>query len=114
MFPGAWQSNSTTINIEMISPKQLIGECLDLGAIMLRQVIEVYCANCKIEFPFVNQVGSSLKRKATSQPLLATLLKIADLTRLFKVDRSWCRFYQRGFGIAEVIYQDMAVWDEID
>lgn len=32
-----WQNNgTTTINIEMLSAKQLIGECLDLSAIMLK------------------------------------------------------------------------------
>jgi hypothetical protein len=32
-------NSTTTINIEMISPKQLIGECLDLGAVMLKEVL---------------------------------------------------------------------------
>lgn len=48
MYGGNLPSATTTINIEMISPKQLIGECLDLGAVMLKEVIEVYCNNNKI------------------------------------------------------------------
>jgi hypothetical protein len=57
--------STTTINIEMISPKQLIGECLDIAAIMLREVIEVYCVNNKLEPP-VNQVKQHTPRRTTS------------------------------------------------
>ena len=56
MYGSNLPSATTTINIEMISPKQLIGECLDLAAIMLKEVIEVYCNNNKIEMPFSQQV----------------------------------------------------------
>lgn len=48
MHPTNWPSFQTVINIDMISPKQLLGECLDQAAIMLKEVIEVYCNINKI------------------------------------------------------------------
>jgi hypothetical protein len=57
MQPSSWSSNgATSINIDMISPKQLIGECLDLAAVMLKEVIEAYCNSNHLEWPFTNQV----------------------------------------------------------
>jgi hypothetical protein len=48
MYASNFHATTTSINIEMISPKQLIGECLDLAAVMLKEVIEVYCNISKI------------------------------------------------------------------
>lgn len=75
MYAGNWPTIATSISIEMISPKQLIGECLDLAAVMLRELIEVYCNNNKIELPFTHQVPLQLFRRMTFQPAWATSSK---------------------------------------
>jgi hypothetical protein len=49
----------------MISPKQLIGESLDLAALMLRELIDVYCNINNFELPFANQVLARYTRKTT-------------------------------------------------
>lgn len=82
MYTGNWPTIATSISIEMISPKQLIGECLDLAAVMLREVIEVYCNNNKIELPFAHQVPLQPSRRMTFRPAWATFSKDRGSTRL--------------------------------
>lgn len=54
MLPS-WTATNVSIEIEMISPKQLIGECLDLAAAMLRDLMEVYYQMNTTENPFSSQ-----------------------------------------------------------
>lgn len=55
-----------SIGIEMISPKQLIGECLDFSTAMLKDIIEAYCQKNHFDLPFPNQVPFPRPRKKTS------------------------------------------------
>jgi hypothetical protein len=54
MLPS-WTATNVSIDIEMISPKQLIGECLDLAAAMLRDLMEVYYQMNTTDNPFSSQ-----------------------------------------------------------
>ena len=44
--------NGVSIGLDMISPKQLVGESLEMGNLMLRELVEVFCNNSHIEMPF--------------------------------------------------------------
>jgi len=50
--------NHYTIAIEKMSPKLLVGECLDMAKIVLQELIQVYCSNNGYEFPIPNNVLS--------------------------------------------------------
>lgn len=45
-----------TISIDKMSPKLLVGECLDMAKIVLQELIQVYCSNNGYEFPIPNNV----------------------------------------------------------
>jgi hypothetical protein len=60
---GNWANNNVTIDISMISPKQMIGECLDLGIRMMKELIDAYNSNNNIEPVFINQVITKIDRK---------------------------------------------------
>ena len=55
----ALHNASTTINIESLSPKQLLGECIDLATSMLKELVAHYIQNNNLDYPF-GQVQSCL------------------------------------------------------
>ena len=50
------QQNHHTIAIDKMSPKLLVGECLDMAKVVLQELIQVYCSNNAFEFPLPNNV----------------------------------------------------------
>jgi hypothetical protein len=52
------QEANLKIGVDKMSPKNLIGECLDLSKQVLQEIIQVYCGNHNYEFPLPNQVAS--------------------------------------------------------
>lgn len=44
------------ISLDKMSPKMLVGECLDIAKVFLQELIQIYCGNNNYEFPIPNNV----------------------------------------------------------
>lgn len=79
------QANST-INIESLSSKQLVGECLDITTKFYKELINNFCEVNGMEYPFTNQVClQEIIRKQTFLCWLITSLIHLDLIKLYSV-----------------------------
>ena len=46
----------TSINIEKLSPKQLLCECIDLATAMLKEIVDTYTKNNDLKSPYEGRV----------------------------------------------------------
>lgn len=101
-----WSSSTTTVNLEMLSPKQLIGECLDMAAVVLREVSEIYCQNTKTELP-ANSVRCPPPRKTTSRSSSPSSSTPPASTASWKVPPLPLRLRDCGCAVEEAVHQDL-------
>lgn len=44
--------NGIAIGLNMMSPKQLVGECLEMATVMMKELVDVFCSSNNIELPY--------------------------------------------------------------
>jgi hypothetical protein len=58
------ENYSTSINIEKLSPKQLLCECIDLATSMLKEIVDTYTKNNDLKSPYEGRVILCLNKES--------------------------------------------------
>lgn len=69
---------NTTITIQSLSPKQIVGECIDLATCLFKQLVQHYLQNNNLENPF-GQVLAAYSRKLIFPRSVITFLNLVGL-----------------------------------
>ena len=101
-----WSTFSNTVNFDILSAKQLIGESIDMAATALQQAIAHYCEKNKTDFPS-NPVRLAAYRKTTSRSTSATYWTLRASIDLWSVPAVGFRLCDGGRAVEEAVYQDL-------